>query len=95
MDAFRSVKDRLVLLLDWNTKIANPALPHDVRDLLKNQVQNKIEEGKRVLGLDIVLRSATGEPLTFKNTPMVALYRRYRPLLDRMFTVSIQEASAK
>jgi hypothetical protein len=42
---------------------------------LKPRVMSNIEEGRRLLGLDMIVKTASGEPATENNTPVLKLYR--------------------
>ncbi len=43
---------------------------------LKVKVMDNIEEGRRLLGLDMVIKTSSGQPATEKNTTIVTLYRK-------------------
>ena len=45
------------------------------RKELKEKVIIKIEEGRRIMGLDMIMRTAAGEPATEKNTGIITLYK--------------------
>ena len=43
---------------------------------LKAKVMGNIEEGRRVMGLDMIVRNPVdGKPATERDTPIVALYQ--------------------
>ena len=48
---------------------------------LKTQALNKIEQGRRLLGLDMVVRTPSGEAATENNTPLIQLYQLHRTTL--------------
>ncbi|GAM25576.1 hypothetical protein SAMD00019534_087510 [Acytostelium subglobosum LB1] len=77
---YRIMKDRLSLLIDWHTKILSPSLTLEVREMLKDKVISKIEEGRRLMGLDMIVRTPTGEPAHEGNTGIIQLYRMHQEL---------------
>ncbi len=42
---------------------------------LKPRVMSNIEEGRRLLGLDMIVKTPSGEPATENNTAVLKLYR--------------------
>lgn len=48
---------------------------------MKTQALNKIEQGRRLLGLDMVVRTPSGEAATENNTPLIQLYQLHRTTL--------------
>jgi hypothetical protein len=46
-----------------------------VRIQLKKQVFEKIEEGKRLMGLDVILRLPSGERCDENNTPVLTMFQ--------------------
>jgi hypothetical protein len=46
------------------------------RKELKDRVISNIEEGRRVMGLDLILRTASGEPATEANSGIISLYHK-------------------
>lgn len=44
---------------------------------------SKIEEGRRLLGLDMVVRTETGEAATETNTPIIQLFKLHRQTIDK------------
>jgi len=80
MNEYKVMKDRLSLLLDWHTKINSPSITKEVRDMLKGKVISKIEEGRRLMGLDMIVRTPNGEPAHEKNTGIIQLYRMHHEL---------------
>eukprot|EP01133_Synstelium_polycarpum_P010994 gene10994-12806_t len=72
---YKIMKDRLSLLLDWHSKILSTSITLEVRDMLKGKVISKIEEGRRLMGLDMIVRTANGEPAHETNTGIIQLYR--------------------
>lgn len=42
---------------------------------LKPRVMSNIEEGRRLLGLDLIVKTASGDPATENNMPIMQLYR--------------------
>jgi hypothetical protein len=45
---------------------------------LKPRVMSNIEEGRRLLGLDMIVKTPSGEPATENNTAVLKLYRMVR-----------------
>eukprot|EP01113_Clastostelium_recurvatum_P028427 TRINITY_DN34395_c0_g1_i1.p3 TRINITY_DN34395_c0_g1~~TRINITY_DN34395_c0_g1_i1.p3 ORF type:complete len:118 (-),score=32.72 TRINITY_DN34395_c0_g1_i1:86-439(-) len=48
--------------------------------MLKGKVLRKIEEGRVLMGLDMIVRTATGEPANVNNTSLLQLYRMHQEL---------------
>ncbi|EGG21230.1 SH3 domain-containing protein [Cavenderia fasciculata] len=80
MSEYKIMKDRLSLLLDWHAKIMSPSITLEVREMLKGKVISKIEEGRRLMGLDMIVRTANGEPAHESNTGIISLYRMHQEL---------------
>ncbi|KYQ89326.1 SH3 domain-containing protein [Tieghemostelium lacteum] len=80
INEYKIMKDKLSLLLDWHSKILSPSITLDVREMLKGKVISKIEEGRRLMGLDMIVRTPNGEPANEKNTGIIQLYRMHQEL---------------
>ncbi|EFA76538.1 SH3 domain-containing protein [Heterostelium album PN500] len=77
---YKIMKDRLSLLLDWHSKILSTSITLEVREMLKGKVISKIEEGRRLMGLDMIVRTPSGEPAHENNTGIIQLYRMHQEL---------------
>jgi dedicator of cytokinesis protein 3 len=55
----------------------------------KEKAIAKIEEGRRHLGLDMIVRTASGEQATEKNTPLIQLYNMHKDYNKDMTIASI------
>lgn len=52
----------------------------EVKNSVKLQVLDRIEESRRKLGQDVILRTATGDMVTEHNTPIVELFQMVQRL---------------
>eukprot|EP01132_Coremiostelium_polycephalum_P004848 gene4848-6043_t len=80
INEYKIMKDRLSLLLDWHSKILSTSITLEVREMLKGKVISKIEEGRRLMGLDMIVRTPNGEQAHEKNTGIIQLYRMHQEL---------------
>lgn len=73
---------RVIQLMDWYTKIKSPDTDENVKVQLMSRVFEKIEEGKRKMGLDVIVRFPDGTRCTEQNTGIVSLYQQYESLAN-------------
>eukprot|EP01088_Endostelium_zonatum_P019872 TRINITY_DN706_c7_g1_i1.p1 TRINITY_DN706_c7_g1~~TRINITY_DN706_c7_g1_i1.p1 ORF type:complete len:607 (+),score=94.56 TRINITY_DN706_c7_g1_i1:7-1827(+) len=76
---FQRMKERLKTLLVF-TKILSADSNEDTRKEMQAQIMKQIEEGRRLLGLDIIVKNDKGEIATEKNTPIVRLFEMYKSI---------------
>lgn len=58
----------------------------------KEKIIQKIEEGRRMMGLDMIVRTASGEPATEKNTGIVTLLHMVRLLFTLLSILSTKNS---
>jgi len=75
MKDYMSLKERMMTLLDAHTKICSPDSTETRKREEKERAISKIEEGRLQLGLDLIVKTSTGEPANEKNTPILTLYQ--------------------
>lgn len=68
---------RVIQLMDWYAQIKSPNTDENVKVQLMSRVFDKIEEGKRKMGLDVIVRRPDGTRCTEQNTGIIALYNEY------------------
>jgi hypothetical protein len=74
MNEYKALKERISVLLEWHHKICSNGTTETRRKELKDKVFAKIEEGRRLMGMDMIVRTSTGEVATERNTGVIALY---------------------
>ena len=72
---------KVIQLMDWYAKITDPSTGDSVKNQLMSRVYEKIEEGKRKLGLDIILRLPDGTRCTEMNVGVMSLFKQYKETL--------------
>lgn len=83
MKEYTTIKDRMKVLLDWHRIITSPHTPPKALAELKPRVMSNIEEGRRLLGLDMIVKTPSGEPATENNTAVLKLYRMHQELASK------------
>ena len=73
---FFNLKQRLLLLMEWYLTITSSDTDAMVQGQLKSKVMGKIEETRRLLGLDVVVRLLDGDRATEENTPLLQLLHK-------------------
>ena len=89
MEQYRALKDRVLLLLDWYHKIMSINTTETRKKEFKEKAIAKIEEGRRHLGLDMIVRTTSGEQANEKNTPLIQLYNMHKDYNKDMTITSI------
>lgn len=77
---FSSMKQRLTLIMDWYAKIKSPDTEQQLKVQLKSRVIDKIEEGRRSMGLDVIIRSPDGVRLTEQNSGIVEMFKLHQEI---------------
>ncbi|EGC38812.1 hypothetical protein DICPUDRAFT_27977 [Dictyostelium purpureum] len=91
MNEYKVMKEYLSLLIEWHSKIANHSTEaQEVREI-KGKVINKIEQGRRLMGLDMIVRTPNSEPAHEKNTGIIQLYRMHHELDTLKYSKFIQQ----
>jgi hypothetical protein len=81
MQEFTRLRSMVDALLSCLRRINSPDTSEAQKNELKTQALNKIEQGRRLLGLDMVVRTPSGEAATENNTPLIQLYQLHRTTL--------------
>lgn len=95
---FTRLRSMVDALLSCLRRINSHDTSEAQKNELKTQALNKIEQGRRLLGLDMVVRTPSGEAATENNTPLINLYQLHRTTLvhnNRMAGVSTSGATAQ
>jgi hypothetical protein len=88
MGEFRVMKERLSIMFTKFRKIMSAAsdlvraitmqllfnCSQATRESLKKELLKMVEQGRKNMGLDILVRCPTGEPADDRNTPIISLY---------------------
>jgi len=93
---FKALKERIGVLLEWYHKISFAGTTETRRKELKEKVVQKIEEGRRLMGLDMIVRTTGGEPATEKNTGIITLLHMHQELAakDKIGTAESKKLQA-
>jgi dedicator of cytokinesis protein 1 len=81
---FYALKDRIITLINARRKITSPQINDVEKASLLRQTLEKIDEMKRVMGLDMVVKNANGEPADESNTGI-------NELLDMHVAVALRD----
>jgi len=74
---YRTIRDQFKNLLDYYRILISPQAQASSLGLLKQKAMHCIEEGKRVMGFDLILKNES-EVLSDKNTFVLDLYKKYQ-----------------
>jgi dedicator of cytokinesis protein 1 len=66
------------ILTNFHRKLHMAGLTEAQKNEFRTSAVAKIEEGRRLLGMDMVVRTNAGEPANETNTPLVELYKMHR-----------------
>lgn len=72
------LKGMTEILTNFHRKLHMHGLTEAQKNEFRSSAVAKIEEGRRLLGMDMVVRTAAGEPANETNTPLVELYKMHR-----------------
>lgn len=81
------MKDRLKTLLVFKN-ILSTAQNDPTRKEMETQIMKQIEEGRRLMGLDILVKTESGEVATEKNTQIIDLLNMVVAVLLSIFFLS-------
>eukprot|EP01113_Clastostelium_recurvatum_P048136 TRINITY_DN869_c0_g1_i1.p1 TRINITY_DN869_c0_g1~~TRINITY_DN869_c0_g1_i1.p1 ORF type:complete len:2087 (-),score=649.48 TRINITY_DN869_c0_g1_i1:81-5777(-) len=68
------MRERLYILIEKYRKIMAPSLDPTTRDNMRREMIRMVEQGRKLLGLDTIVRTASGDPADEFNTPIIPLY---------------------
>jgi len=91
---FGVMRDRLKTLWLMHTELASPTTPLETQKQLRHEIIEKIEEGRRAMGLDVMARNADGQRATLENTAVIQLYRMHQELSSGDASRHLLSASA-
>eukprot|EP00026_Physarum_polycephalum_P000045 Phypoly_transcript_00045.p1 GENE.Phypoly_transcript_00045~~Phypoly_transcript_00045.p1 ORF type:complete len:1883 (+),score=230.21 Phypoly_transcript_00045:40-5688(+) len=77
MGEFRVMKERLTIMFTKFNKIMSTT-DLTTREALKKELLKMVEQGRKNMGLDILVRCSSGEPADDRNTPIISLYHMYK-----------------
>ena len=80
-DEFELVRDRLRALVDVRRTLM--VADRRRRAAMHGEVIAMLEEGRSVMGLALIPRTATGEEANETNTPIIRLYRMHQSMVER------------
>eukprot|EP00002_Diphylleia_rotans_P033952 TRINITY_DN726_c0_g1_i1.p1 TRINITY_DN726_c0_g1~~TRINITY_DN726_c0_g1_i1.p1 ORF type:complete len:1627 (-),score=400.74 TRINITY_DN726_c0_g1_i1:247-5127(-) len=80
---FKLIKQRMSLLAEWRRILLDQKTPEDVLQKLRQKVLAKIEEGRKIMGLDMIPRTEKGEPADEKNTHLMQLFNMHTDMEGR------------
>ena len=78
IDEFRNLKQHVRTIMSWFAKIAAAKITPNIQEQLRCQLLAKVEEARRTLGLEIIVRLPDGQRATESNTYVMELFRMHQ-----------------
>jgi hypothetical protein len=82
MSEYNALYGDIITLVKFNSQLTSPTTSQEVKNSVKVQVLDRIEESRRKLGQDVILRTSTGDMVTEHNTPIIELFQMHMATVE-------------